>query len=143
MLLIVGSVNANRIATFKRTRKYSRSDYELLLDVIHPFQPLYTVAHVMAEVSNLTDLNGPERIRARDVQRQMLTILTEPEMASARAAGNLNYQALGLVDAAIASVAQEYQCAVLTDDLDLYLALQREGIDAYNFTHVQAQAWGL
>ena len=65
VLLIVGSVNANRIATFKRTSKYSPSGFrELLLNEIRPFKVLYTVAHVMAEVSNLTDLTGNERSRA-------------------------------------------------------------------------------
>jgi len=53
-----------------------------------------------------------------------------------------SYWSLGLVDAAIVSVAREHSCAVLTDDLDLYLRLQRDGVVAINFTHLRAQAFG-
>lgn len=117
-------------------------DYELLLRVIGQFK-LYTVAHVLAEVSNLTDLTGSERLRARHVLKETISVLTEPEMPSARAAQSRTYADLGLVDAAIASVADEYKCSVLTDDLDLYLALDTAGIPVLNFTHLRARAWGL
>ena len=58
VLYVVGGVNRNRIDTFKRTTRYTKSDYDLLLRVIAKFNPLYAVAHVLAEVSNLTDLPG-------------------------------------------------------------------------------------
>lgn len=142
VLFVVGSVNRERIESFKRTRQYSKADYELLLRVLAGFQPLYTLAHVMAEVSNLTDLTGRERLRARHVLKETLTILLEPEMPSVRAAQSAPYGSLGLVDAAIAALAREYKCAVLTDDLDLYSALSREGIAVLNFTHLRKRAWG-
>src|SRR5207245_4377171 len=97
--------------------------------------PLYTVAHVMAEVSNLTDLTGIERLQARHFLREALAVLREPDMPSVRAAQGRPYETLGLADAAIAAVAHEHKCEVLTDDLDLYLALIRENIVAWNFTH--------
>jgi len=56
VLFTIGSVNWDRIEQFKRTRQYSKTDYDLLLRVLGKFKSLYTVAHVMAEVSNLTDL---------------------------------------------------------------------------------------
>jgi hypothetical protein len=55
VLFVVGSVNPNRIETFKRTSKYSPRDYDLLVRVMERWGSLYTVAHVLAEVSNLTD----------------------------------------------------------------------------------------
>lgn len=142
VLFVVGSVNCNRIEKFKRTCQCTVQDYELLLRVIGQFK-LYTVAHVLAEVSNLTDLTGSERLRARHVLKETISVLTEPEMPSARAAQSRTYADLGLVDAAIASVADEYKCSVLTDDLDLYLALDTAGIPVLNFTHLRARAWGL
>lgn len=143
VLFVVGSVNQNRIENFKRTRSYGKTDYHLLCRVLAAFDPLYTLAHVMAEVSNLTDLAGPERLRARLLLKETLSILREPEMASARAAQSASYERLGLVDAAIAAVARERKCAVLTDDLDLYLALASEGIVALNFTHLWERNWGV
>lgn len=106
---------------FKRTRQYSKADYDLLLRVLAPFESLYTVAHVLAEVSNLTDLPGNERKSARDVLKATISTLKEVEMPSTRAAEDRLYQHLGLVDAAIASVARANNCAVLADDLDLNL----------------------
>jgi len=142
VLFIVGRVNRNRIDNFKRTSKYSKEDFDLLLSVIGGLgKPLYTVAHVLAEVSNLTVLQGPERRRARQVLKETVAVLQEPEMASVRATGAKEYPTLGLVDAAIASVARENDCAVLTDDLDLYVTLMNQGIPAFNFAHLQARAW--
>ena len=143
VLFVVGTVNRNRIATFKRTSKYTKQDYDLLVRALNDLTkpPLYTVAHVLAEVSNLTVLSGPERLRARHVLKQTLTALREPEMTSVRAAEALEYERLGLVDAAIATVARENKCAVLTDDLDLYLALLKQGIEAFNFWHLRAREW--
>ena len=51
VLYTVGTVNQSRIENFKRTSQYSEQDYGLLLRVIQKITPLYTVAHVMAEVS--------------------------------------------------------------------------------------------
>ncbi len=142
VLFVVGSVNPNRIEQFKRTRQYTGADYELLLRVLAWFDgQLYTVAHVLAEVSNLTDLTGSELPRARQVLEETIQVLAEPVMPSARAAQSGIYGALGLVDAALASVAGEHKCSVLTDDLDLYLALGRLGIDVLNFTHLRKHAW--
>lgn len=142
VLFVVGSVNCDRIENFKRTQKYGKRDYELLLRKLSGFTHLYTLAHVMAEVSNLTDLTGDERALARQVLKEMLSTLREPEMASLRAARSGTYDRLGLVDSAIATASREHGFAVLTDDLDLYLALSHEGLPAINFAHLQAREWG-
>src|SRR5579864_8338785 len=107
VLFTIGSVNRNRIEQFKRTSKYTQTDYDLLLRVLGKFKTLYTVAHVMAEVSNLTDLSVPEQRQARHVLKETLSVLTEVGMQSSRAADNPLYQDHGLVDAAIAAVAHD------------------------------------
>jgi predicted nucleic acid-binding protein len=143
VLYVVGAVNRNRIETFKRTCQYTKTDHELLLRVLGRFKQLHTVAHVLAEVSNLTDLPGPERLRARLVLKETISLLSETELPSARAAEDRLYERLGLVDAAIGAVARKHDCAVLTDDLDLYLQLSRDRLKVLNFTHVRARAWGV
>lgn len=60
VLFTVGLVNRNRIKTHKRTSKYNEDDYDLLVRALGKIQPLYTVPHVLAEVSNLIDLSGEE-----------------------------------------------------------------------------------
>ena len=143
VLYAVGTVNRNRIETFKRTRQYTKSDYNLLVRVLKNFEPLYTVAHVLAEVSNLSDLPGTERLQVRHVLKETISALTEAAMSSTRAAEDRLYQDLGLVDAAIGAVARAHNCAVLTDDLDLYLRLSHDNVSVFNFTHVRAREWGV
>jgi predicted nucleic acid-binding protein len=122
VLFTVGTVNRVRIGTFKRTSRYTTKDFELLGRVIAKFPRLHTIAHVLAEVSNLTDLPGAELARARRVLKLAISALDEVAMPSSRAADDPLYSSLGLVDAAIAAVARVHNFTVLTDDLDLYPA---------------------
>jgi rRNA-processing protein FCF1 len=143
VLYAVGMVNRSRIETFKRTRQYTKADYDFLVRVLGKFKRWYTVAHVLAEVSNLTDLPGAERLQARHVLKKTISLLKEVELSSARAAEDLLYQDLGLVDAAIGAAARAHNCAVLTDDLDLYLGLSRDKVKVFYFTHLRERSWGI
>jgi rRNA-processing protein FCF1 len=143
VLLVVGAINRDRIGTFKRTSKYTKADYELLLRIRARFKTLYTVAHVLAEVSNLTDLPGAETQRARLFLKNAISLLTEAEISSAQAAEDILYPKIGLVDAAIGVVARTHNCSVLTDDLELYLLLSRERVKVINFTHERAHQQGV
>jgi hypothetical protein len=95
----------------------------------------------MAEVSNLTDLDEPERLRARRVLATMISIIHEPHVSSLQASGGSRYERLGLVDSAISIVAREQKCSVLTDDFALYLSLMKEGLSAVKFTHLRELNW--
>jgi rRNA-processing protein FCF1 len=95
----------------------------------------------LAEVSNLTDLPGPERTLARRVLKTIISTLNEAEIPSAQAAEDRLYQALGLADAAIGAVARAHKCAVLTDDLDLYDRLSRDHVNVFNFAHLREHEW--
>jgi predicted nucleic acid-binding protein len=144
VLFTVGSVNPARIEAFKRTNRYTKADFELLLEVLENFDPLYTVAHILAEVSNLTDLAGIERLQARLVLKTAISSLVqEVEMPSIRAAEDPLYNDLGLADAAIGALARTHKCTVLTDDLDLYVRLSRDHVRVINFAHLRAQQWGV
>jgi hypothetical protein len=105
------------------------------------FHPLYTVAHVLAEVSNLIDLAGPERLQARRILAATITLLQEPHVPSLQATRGSCYEALGLADSAISIAARENKCGVLTDDLDLYLSLVKEGLPAEKFSHLRERNW--
>lgn len=141
ILFIVGRVNPKRIQSFKRTTGYDLAAYELLVKTMASFGRLFTVAHVMAEVSNLTDLDGQERLEARRVLAETIAVLHEPHVASVQASRNWSYSDLGLTDAAISLVARELGCTVLTDDLDLYLLLAREGLPVEKFSHLRERNW--
>ncbi len=141
VLFTVGTVNPVRIPSFKRTSRYDRDAFDLLVRVMSRYDQIYTVAHVMAEVSNLTDLNGQERLQARRILATTVALFEEPHVASSEAAGAAPYEDLGLADSAISIVARQTKCSVLTDDLGLYLSLLREDLPAVNFTHLRQSSW--
>jgi predicted nucleic acid-binding protein len=143
VLFTVGSVNRRRIGSFKRTRNYSEADFDLLLRHLGHASGLYTLAHILAEVSNLTDLSGNERGAARAFLRDVIGTIIEPVLPSMRAAQDIDYLPLGLTDAAIASAAVEHKCTVLTDDLDLFRSLLTRQISAINLSHLREQAMGV
>jgi hypothetical protein len=138
VLFAVGTVNRNRVENFKRTRQYRKGDYDLLVKVLGYFRAQYTLTHIMAEVSNLTDLNEPERTLARRVVAKTIAVFEEPPISSLRAAGGALYEKLGLTDSAIAIVAREQRCSVLTDDFDLYHSLEKENLPVLKFSYLQA-----
>jgi rRNA-processing protein FCF1 len=78
-----------------------------------------------------------------DTNKNAISETTEVSISSVESVEEPSFCSLGLVDAAIAAVAREHRCAVLTDDLDLYLRLQRDDVEVINFTHLRAQAFGL
>lgn len=139
VLYVVGNVNPHRVARFKRTEKYTVGDYRLLSVVMAEFPEMWTVPQVMAEVSNLTGLDGPERALAREVLRAVIHDTSESATSSRTASDHAAFPPLGITDAAIASAARQINCAVLTDDLPLYLRLLDQNVQAYNFTHLRAR----
>jgi rRNA-processing protein FCF1 len=141
VLFAVGRVNRNRIQDFKRTSGYDHEDYDLLVRTMERFGKLFTVAHVMAEVSNLIDLAGREGLQARRVLAATIAILHEPHVPSLQAAGGSYYEAPGLADSAISIAAREKKCSVLTDDLDLYRSLAKEGLPVVKVSHLRERNW--
>jgi len=77
VLLIVGSVNRDRISRFKRTTGYSPADWDLLIGTLEQVSHRYTIPHVLAEVSALSDLKSPELETARMVLRNLIGEMLE------------------------------------------------------------------
>jgi hypothetical protein len=137
VLFIVGSVNRRRITKFKRTSKYTPQDYDILAELVGQVSVWYTVPHVLAEVSNLTDLGGNELSAARALLRDTIHKTEEVLVKSREACGVECYGRLGLTDAAIDLVVRSSGCSVLTDDLDLFVTLVKAGAHAVNFNHLR------
>ena len=137
VLLIVGSVNRDRIARFKRTTDYSSADWDLLTGMLEQISQRYTLPHVLAEVSALTDMKGPELGVARTVLLRLVGQLREIQITSANASGTPLYTRLGLTDAAIGEAARRHRCSVLTNDSALCAALADQGSSVALFNHLR------
>ena len=97
----------------------------------------YTLPHVLAEVSTLTDLKGPELEVARAVLLRLIKEVRELQVTSVDACASPLYMRLGLTDAAIVKAASLYHCSVLTDDSGLYAALANDGSSVAMFNHLR------
>src|SRR6201986_1580889 len=127
VLLMVGQVNPKRIQEFKRTQSFTEDDFKLLTTLIAWFgAPVITTPHVLSQVSDLTDLSGPEgKIIRRHFKATVETIQEEYDTARSLVNHRL-FERFGLGDASVAAVC-ERNVVVLTADLQLQIALVASG----------------
>lgn len=136
VLLAVGTVDENFVEQHKRTREYSADDYHLLCEFVAGHQIIVT-PNILTEASNLLSWR-PRKDDARFmlVLQQFITVFEERYLASRTASRQAEFTRLGLTDATIIACAREVS-GTITDDLDLYLALNGAGCLVVNFTHLR------
>ena len=139
VLLIVGSVNRDRIPHFKRTSGYTPADWDLLTGILEQIPRRYAIPHILSEVSALTDLKGPGLEIAKDILHNWILLVQELPISSLDACASPYYQRLGLTDAALGVAAKQLGCSVVTSDSDLYVALSEEGTPVVKFDHLREQ----
>lgn len=141
VLLVVGSVNRDRIPLFKRTSGYTSADWDLLTGILEQIPLRYAIPHILSEVSSLIDLKGQKREIARDILHKWILLIQELPVSSLDACLSPYYQRLGLTDAALGLAAKEQGCSVMTSDSDLYVALSAEGTPVVKFDHLREQLY--
>jgi hypothetical protein len=131
----------------KRLEKYNVDDAELLLNYIEKFGRILTISSVLTEVSNLAGqmLTGRKK---QALFTQMYVFFNSPNIEGVHHCSihgidlpTQTFVNLGYTDASIISIARAPHF-LLTDDLDLFLDAQKNGIPAINFTHMR-EAYGL
>lgn len=55
LLYLMGKYDHTRIKKFPRTEKFSERDFEILSDILQPFQKVVTTPNILTEVSNLSN----------------------------------------------------------------------------------------
>src|SRR5262249_46180546 len=101
VLFLVGQVNKRRIAKFKRTRDFTVGDFDLLADLVGWFGRLIVTPHVLSQVSDLTNLDGKERLQIRRLVKSMIEEMAEHYNPSQTLVTDPIFDRLGLTDAAI------------------------------------------
>jgi len=141
LLYIVGSLSLDRITRHKRTDTFTVEDYWLLDSLLAKFGGIVVTPNVLTEVSNLlgqTDEKARWALLAWLGSR--VPALDEHYVPSHQAVEAPEFSRLGLADASILSCSTQGM-TVLTDDVHLYLALQRRGVEVINFNHLRERAW--
>ncbi|MBI3465530.1 MAG: hypothetical protein HY000_21130 [Planctomycetes bacterium] len=139
MLLVycIGLLDPALLPRFKRTRFYGARDFELISGIVGRFSRLATTPNVLTEVSNLSP--RLEESFGKDYFQTFsreIALLDERYVQSRVAMRNVHAAWLGLTDAAVIEVARG-EFLVLTADVDLYLALTKEGVDCINYNHIR------
>lgn len=142
LVLLIGALDPNHVERFKRTKAYTRNDYQLLLAFIGEFERIITTPNILTEVSNLAgQLSEPMRERAFVALRTLTNnSLDEEYRPSRELALEPSFPVLGLADASVIAAADK-GITVLTDDLPLYARLSSAGVEAINFQHLRAGSW--
>jgi hypothetical protein len=142
LLYLIGRFAPDQITRFKRTDTFSVEDFRLLSILLSRFERLLTTPNILAEVSNLAAQLG-EPLRSLYFQgfKTEIELLHEQYIRSRDAARGECFVRLGLTDAGIHILARQSPHLVLTVDLDLYVSLLSQGLDAINFNHIRPLGW--
>ncbi|MDX2268603.1 MAG: hypothetical protein NW208_10890 [Bryobacter sp.] len=139
VLLLVGRIDARQIGTFKRTQAYDEKAFQLLNTLLSSFRQIVTTSHILTEASNLLDFQGKLRAVARDELAAFTQASLEVLQPSSEVVQQRTCTDLGLTDAAIRLASEGRDLVVLSDDLPLHLALERDGFQSFNFSYIRAQ----
>jgi hypothetical protein len=95
---------------------------------------LYT-PNTLTEASNIAaQISEPARQHILAMLKRLIENGKETHIPSIVACSEVLFTRLGLTDAVLLNLARS-GIAILTVDLDLYLAAERAGFEAINFTH--------
>jgi hypothetical protein len=134
----IGLFSADLVERFKRTRTFSRRDFQLLHQLLGRFQRIVTTPTILAEVNSLaSQLEGKLAERFRASFASQIHLLDERYQPSKEVCRHRYFANCGLSDAAIMSVSQE-GLLVLTDDFRLGGYLETLGIEHLNFNHLRS-----
>jgi rRNA-processing protein FCF1 len=141
LLYIVGSLSPNQIARHKRTKTFTVEDYWLLDSQLAKFGDIVVTPNVLTEVSNLLGYTD-DRTRQELLSwlKSRVPSFDERFVPSHEAVEAVEFSRLGLTDATILSCPTQ-DLTVLTDDIHLYLALQKKGVEVINFNHLREGSW--
>jgi hypothetical protein len=141
LLLVVGTFERARIATFKRLSVFASEDFDLLRAIVEKFRRLVVTPNVLTEVSNLAG-GLPSNVLEACFRTFGNTIVAAEEVtiASASVASLQEFRRFGLTDATIVQVAAT-PVLILTVDLDLAIHLAAQSLPVLNFNHIRYLNW--
>ena len=138
LLLIIGSIDRDLVSVFKRTKKFTAEDFDLLYKFLGLFKAIHTTPHVLTEVGNLANALRIEQKPLFAESFRKIVQLFEEEHASFKLLSNKpEFVAYGLTDVSILDLAPG-RTLILTDDFPLANYAQQQKIDVLNFHHIRS-----
>lgn len=137
LLYFIGQFNLSQITKFKRTSKFTRQDFLILLFVFKQFNKVVTTPNILTEVSNLSN-QLPDNLKQAFYSKFADQILDfdERHTSSASICSKDHFVKFGLTDSGIIeSAGSEY--LILTDDFKLANFLENKKAAVINFNHIR------
>ena len=137
VLLVVGRTGEEIIGKHKRTKTFSKEDYELLLELIGNFNERIVTSHCFAEASNLL-----KQTQYKEARRLLSTLslfvgrFVETHVSKENIVKEKHFIRLGVADSGIIHESESVTLS-LTTDLDLYIAISDMGRSVENFNHLR------
>lgn len=137
LLYFIGQFNPSQIPKFKRTSKFTTSDFRILLFVFKQFHKVVTTPNILTEVSNLSN-QLPDNLKQAFYSEfaNQISAFDERHTPSASICSQDHFIKFGLTDSGIIeSAASEY--LILTDDFKLANFLESRQAAVINFNHIR------
>lgn len=141
VVVVVGLTDVRLVGTHKRTKAYTRQDYEILAGLVEAAETLVTTPHVLAEVSNLLGDDDPRGCALQRTLRDLVFGNEERYEHASVVCRHDAFERLGMADCGVLSVLDN-RTHLVTADLGLYLRAAAEFPHVTNYTHVR-QAGGV
>lgn len=139
VLFVVGTTSRQYIPRHKRLAAFTVDDFDTLVSVISRAPSVLVTPNTLTETSNLAaHIAEPARSEVFRVLRAVISKVQETYVPSTVAAKREEFIRLGLTDAVLMEASSQ-EAAVLTTDLNLYLAAIAKGSPAVNFNHLRDQ----
>ena len=139
VLFVAGRADTAIIARHRRLSEYDAADYAALAALLARTDRILVTPNTLTEASNLLRQHRePERSLLMTYLRYLIEESEEIVVASASAAANPSFTALGLTDAVLLGAINS-ETPLLTADLGLYLvAIAQDESAALNFREFRA-----
>jgi hypothetical protein len=133
LLYIVGSLDIEYIAKFKRTTQYTTDDFDIVADFLRLFSHTIVTPHILTEVSDFID--------NRAMLQALLKIFIEKEAEEKFTASKEIIQTQGFIEFGLADTATIYtgkdSFLIFTDDNPLYGFLSNSKIDTVSLDQLR------
>jgi len=137
LLLLVGQVDRNHIALFKRTSSYTAEDYLALVAILKNFRRIVTTPNVLTEVNNLAGA-----LAGKHKDAFMLKFSRYIESSEERYfQSNLAMKEPGFLRYGITDVGAIWACRskylLISDDFKMVAPARAAGVDVLNFNYIR------
>lgn len=144
LVYFIGLYDSSFIHSFKRTNKYSKTDFLNIKNIVMNFSVVFITPQILAEISNFTfEIHEPKLTIYMKKLIRTIRDFKEDHIAMDKLIANENLIcSIGFTDVSIIEVAKKNDCLILTSDFEMSQRAASMGCRALNYTNIMGLDWG-